>query len=101
MSPQRAESAAAALDALQAGDFDVLFTDVVMPDMSGTELARHAIGIRPGLRVIFASGNAIRVHERFQCEWTTLRKPYALDQLRATLLSADNGETERQAGDVQ
>jgi CheY-like chemotaxis protein len=86
---------------LKADDFDVLFTDGVMPDMSCTELARHAIGIRPGLRVIFASGNAIRDHETFPFEWTTLRKPDTIDQTRAALLSADNGETERQAGDVQ
>ena len=59
INPQRAENAAVALNALEADDFDILFTDVVMPDMSGIELARRALGIRPELRVIFASGNAI------------------------------------------
>lgn len=33
--PVRAGNAAAALDALRAADFDILLTDVVMPDMSG------------------------------------------------------------------
>ncbi|HEY4297625.1 MAG TPA: response regulator, partial [Paraburkholderia sp.] len=83
MSPRRAGSAAAALSALEADDFDVLFTDIVMPDMSGTELARRAASIRPELKIIFASGNAIPSHEKFPFKWSALRKPYTLDQLRA------------------
>jgi PleD family two-component response regulator len=53
MRPQRAASGARALHALATNDFDVLFTDVVMPDMSGTELARRAFAIRPELRINF------------------------------------------------
>jgi CheY-like chemotaxis protein len=101
MSPQRAESAAAALDALQAGDFDVLFTDVVMPDLSGTELARRAFATRPELRIIFASGNAVPDHQRLEFEWSALRKPFTLDQLRAALLPASNSRAELHAGDGQ
>jgi CheY-like chemotaxis protein len=100
-SPQRAESAGAALNALEAGNFDILFTDVVMPDMPGTELARRAFAIRPGLRIIFASGNAIPQHESFAFNWSALRKPYTLDQLRVALQSANNPEVERHAGGRQ
>ncbi len=89
MRPQRAESAPIALNALEADDFDILFTDVVMPDMSGIELARRAFAIRPQLRIIFASGNAVPERERFDFEWLELRKPFTLDQLRAALLLAD------------
>jgi CheY-like chemotaxis protein len=83
MSPQPADSAAMALSALEADGFDVLLTDIVMPDMPGTELARRAVSIRPELRVIFASGNAVPAHEKFPFSWSALRKPYTVDQLRA------------------
>jgi two-component system cell cycle sensor histidine kinase/response regulator CckA len=37
---------------------DVLLTDVVMPGMNGVELSRQLLSLRPGLKVIFASGYA-------------------------------------------
>jgi CheY-like chemotaxis protein len=36
---------------------DVLVTDVIMPHMNGPELARLLTGPRPGLAVLFISGN--------------------------------------------
>ena len=55
--------------ALQAGDaaealaivrgearLDVLFTDIGLPGMRGPELAAKAVELRPGLKVVFASG---------------------------------------------
>jgi PAS domain S-box-containing protein len=99
MSPQRAENAAAALSALESSKFDILFTDVVMPDMSGIELAHRAYAMRPELRVIFASGNAMPEHERFAFNSSALRKPYTLDQLRAALQSANSLRGEQHTDD--
>ncbi|MEK6700379.1 MAG: ATP-binding protein [Nitrospirota bacterium] len=38
------------------GTVDVLFTDIVMPGMSGTVLAERAAGLHRGLKVLFTSG---------------------------------------------
>jgi len=40
----------------QAGSFQLLLTDVVMPDMGGRELAQHLSVIKPDLRTLFMSG---------------------------------------------
>jgi CheY-like chemotaxis protein len=66
-----------------------LITDVVMPDMSGTELASRAVAIHPALRIVFASGNPLP--EGFLAfRWSALRKPYTLDELQRTLRSASD-----------
>ena len=46
----------AALKVLERERFDVLVTDVLMPEMNGSELAFKALCLRPGLRVMFMTG---------------------------------------------
>jgi len=82
---QRAANAQTALEALSAETFDVLLTDVLLPGISGIELARRAVSMWPDLLVIFASGKDISESEQLEFAWSALRKPYTAEQLRAAV----------------
>jgi CheY-like chemotaxis protein len=62
----------------------LLFTDVVMPEMSGRELADRAHRTMPGLKVLYTTGytrDAI-VHNRILDPGTNLMtKPFTIDEL--------------------
>ena len=47
-----------ALPMIAPGAFDLLLTDIVMPEMDGIELAQKAAGLAPEMRVMFITGFA-------------------------------------------
>jgi two-component system, cell cycle response regulator CpdR len=47
-----------ALPLIESQGFDLLLTDIVMPEMDGIELAQRAAVIAPGMRVMFITGFA-------------------------------------------
>jgi CheY-like chemotaxis protein len=52
----------AALERIRSGeDFDLIFCDVMMPDLTGPELYRLTAQTRPGFeqRIVFVSGGAV------------------------------------------
>jgi PAS domain S-box-containing protein len=73
-----------ALELLRAGDrYDVLFTDVGLPDMKGLELAEAALELQPHLSVVFASGYAEDDAAPEGAVW--LSKPYEQRELAKAL----------------
>jgi PAS domain S-box-containing protein len=63
---------------------DLLFTDVVMPGMGGPALAEQAARLRPGTRILFASGyseDTMLRHRLLSEQVTLLQKPFTMDSL--------------------
>ena len=87
-----AEGGKAALALIDEHDnIDLLFTDVVMPGMSGRVLADAAREKRPGLRVLYTSGyteNAIVHHGRLDAGVKLLPKPYRRAELARAVRAA-------------
>jgi signal transduction histidine kinase/ActR/RegA family two-component response regulator len=76
----RATTADEALPLLEAGGFDLLFSDVVMPGtLSGVDLARTAQRLRPDLPVVLATGYSEDVARATGV--MVLPKPYRIDHL--------------------
>ena len=75
----------AALDAIAAGQRpSLLFTDVVMPEMSGRDLVEKVLAIAPELKVLYTTGytrNAIVHNGTLDAGTELLSKPYTIDEL--------------------
>ena len=67
-------------------EFDILMTDVSLPTMTGTELAKRLLLQRPDLWVVFCSGYPM---QRGLGSWghkvRALTKPFEVDDLRTLL----------------
>ena len=74
-----------ALAHLAAARYDVLFSDVSLPGMSGVELARRVLRDAPAMKVIFASGYGDTLLRHLEFPYLSLQKPYELDQLQKAL----------------
>lgn len=85
-----APHAAAAIAAVRAhsGRIDGLVTDVVMPGLTGPELAEHLRGERPELRVLFISGlveDTFLDAEQLPAATAFLAKPFSPERLLTAL----------------
>ncbi|TBN44041.1 hybrid sensor histidine kinase/response regulator [Paracoccus subflavus] len=83
----QAGKGAPALASLGQETFDLLLTDLGLPDMNGNDLARQAVGMRPGLAVVYATGDSALPPD---CppQAVLLCKPYGEDQLHRAVAEA-------------
>ncbi len=82
-------------------------TDVVMPRLSGGQLAKEMATLRPEMKVLFVSGYAgqtILDHKVVDVEHNFLQKPFTLRQLAnkmRSVLDRDNGATKQPHPSIQ
>ncbi len=75
-----------ALELLRMHDVDLVFSDIVMPGMSGLELAIEVKRIDPSIPVLLASGYSSKQFiPQDEREFPILRKPYKVETLAASI----------------
>jgi PAS domain S-box-containing protein len=72
----------------QPDGFDAVLSDVVMPGMSGIDLAKSLKGSHPSLPVVLASGYSHVLAENAHHGFSLLQKPYAAISLSTALKKA-------------
>jgi len=72
----------------RAGDFDFVFTDVVMPGISGVELGRRIRNRWPSLPVVLTSGYSQVLADDPHHGFDVLQKPYSVGELGRILRAA-------------
>ncbi|MGC4252919.1 MAG: response regulator [Sphingobium sp.] len=74
---------AQAVPHIDTDSFDLLLTDIVMPEMDGIELAQHAASAAPDMRVMFITGFAAVTLRAGQAvpQAKVLSKPFHLRDL--------------------
>lgn len=73
-----------AYERMREEPFELLLTDIVMPEMDGIELARRATELDPDLKVMFITGFAavaLNADMEAACEAKVLSKPFHLRDL--------------------
>jgi PAS domain S-box-containing protein len=76
------------------GTIDLLLTDLVMPGMDGTEVAKVVALRYPGIHIVCMSGYTERAVELVGARAVLLKKPFSLSELGSKLravLAAHNG----------
>ncbi len=77
---------ASAFEEIKQATFDLLLTDIVMPEMDGIELARRAAELDPHLKIMFITGfAAVALHPDSKApkDAKVLSKPFHLRDLVA------------------
>jgi two-component system cell cycle sensor histidine kinase/response regulator CckA len=76
------------LATMHSGPIHLLMTDVVMPGISGRELAERVSQVRPGIKILYMSGytdQAVVHHGILDADTVLLQKPFTLTTLATKL----------------
>jgi two-component system, cell cycle response regulator CpdR len=82
-----------ALDELSKNTFDVLVTDIVMPNVDGIALALKATSTHPALRIVMISGYAqerMRAHNIDALVHRIIAKPFSISEICDAVRDAMN-----------
>ncbi len=71
--------------ARDSGRFQILFSDVVMPEMSGLELGEEVRRLYPDIPVVLTSGYSHVLAQNGKHGFELLHKPYSIEQLSRVL----------------
>ncbi len=80
-----------ALELLKKEDFDLLITDLKMPQMGGIELLKEAKKLRPEILVIVITGYAsleTAILALKEGAYDYIRKPFSLEELKVSINNA-------------
>lgn len=80
-----ARSAEQAIQIMDEKSIDVLLTDVGLPGMSGTDLARIVRERWPTVRIVFASGDSAAKSASGIADAFQLSKPFTMDELKTVM----------------
>jgi len=83
-----ASSGEEALRLIRTDRFDLVFTDMVMPGMSGLELARQVAGSMPNLPILLATGYSTEIADGQAAGFVILKKPYGAESLSIAIARA-------------
>jgi CheY-like chemotaxis protein len=81
--------------AIHVGPIDLLITDVVMPGMSGRQVAEAVAAQRPGVKVIYCSGytdDAVVRHGVLTADAAFLQKPFTVAALANKVRAVLDGQ---------
>jgi DNA-binding NtrC family response regulator len=71
-------------------EITLVITDVVLPDLSGPDMVRRMLAVRPDLKVIFVTGYSEEMIEAYLTGLTfrVLHKPFTVTRLREAVAGA-------------
>ncbi|QIK95300.1 response regulator [Sphingomonas sp. HDW15A] len=86
--PTACASGAEALEAFSATEFDLVISDVIMPEMTGPELIKRLRSERPDIGVLFVTGYVGEGESEDLAGHELLRKPFTVNALASAVASA-------------